>query len=60
MWILACFVKGFLAIFKSNSTGLFILLTVVLTIYLLYWLAVSAEQILGGYYSGLFLGLFIS
>ena len=38
--------------FKSISTtlltGLFTLLPVVLTIYLLYWLAVSAEQILGG------------
>ncbi len=34
--------------FKSISTGLFTLLPVVLTIYLLYWLAVSAKQILGG------------
>jgi uncharacterized membrane protein len=38
--------------FKSISTtlltGLITLLPVVLTIYLLYWLAVSAEQIMGG------------
>jgi uncharacterized membrane protein len=34
--------------FKPISTGLFTLLPVVLTIYLLYWLAVSAKQILGG------------
>lgn len=38
----------FKAISKILLTGFFTLLPIVLTIYLLYWLAVSSEQVMGG------------